>query len=114
VYDGHTETVSLELERKASIDDVTRVLAEFRGMPQEKGLPSAPPQPIVVTDEPDRPQPARDIWTEKGMATVVGRIRACSLLDVKLVLLGHNTVRGAAGAAILNAEAYIELGYFAP
>lgn len=114
VYDGHTETVSVELEAKASIEDITRALAEFRGMPQEKGLPSAPAHPIVVTDEQDRPQPTRDIWTENGMATVVGRIRRCSLFDVKLVLLGHNTVRGAAGAAILNAEAYIELGYFAP
>lgn len=114
VYDGHTETLSVELERKADISEVTDVLASFEGMPQKRKLPSAPEHPIVITDEEDRPQPARDIWRERGMATVIGRIRECSIFDIKMVLLGHNTIRGAAGAAILNAEAFIDLGYLSP
>jgi aspartate-semialdehyde dehydrogenase len=80
-------------------------------MPQERGLPTAPARPVIVTEEADRPQPARDIWVEGGMSTVVGRIRPCKVLDFRMVILGHNTVRGAAGAAILNAEAYQSLGY---
>ncbi len=111
VFDGHTETVSIKFKNKPTIDEVKRVLAEFRGIPQQKGLPSAPMHPIIVTDQPDHPQPARDIWLERGMATVVGRIRPCPIFDVKMVILGHNTVRGAAGAAILNGETYVELGY---
>lgn len=113
VYDGHTETVSVQLADKPSPTEVQAAFREFRGMPQERTLPSAPARPIVIAEEDDRPQPARDIWIEDGMATVIGRLRPCSLFDYKFVLLGHNTVRGAAGAAILNAEAYIELGYLA-
>lgn len=111
VFDGHTETVSFGLERPAPLEDVRTVLAEFRGMPQEKHLPSAPAQPVIVMEAPDRPQPARDIWAAQGMATLVGRLRPCPVLDYKMVILGHNTVRGAAGAAILNAEAYVKLGH---
>jgi aspartate-semialdehyde dehydrogenase len=111
VMDGHTETVSFELETPATLDDVRAVLTGFRGMPQERELPSAPPRPLILTDEPDRPQPARDVWHAAGMATVIGRLRPCPVLDYKMVILGHNTVRGAAGAAILNAEAYLALGY---
>ncbi len=80
-------------------------------MPQEKKLPSAPANPVIVFEEDNRPQPARDIWLEGGMATCVGRIRECPIGDIKMVVMGHNTVRGAAGAAILNAEAYVSLGY---
>lgn len=111
VFDGHMETVSIGLRNSASADDVRHCLESFTGLPQERGLPSAPRRPIVVRDEIDRPQPARDIWIENGMAAVVGRVRECPVLDVKMVVLGHNTVRGAAGAAILNAETYHALGY---
>ncbi len=111
VFDGHTETVSFKLRDSASLEQVRDALTSFRGMPQEAGLPSAPGQPVIVTDEPDRPQPARDVWVANGMATIVGRLRPCPVLDFKMVILGHNTVRGAAGAAILNAEAYVHLGY---
>ena len=111
VFDGHTETVSVKLRKSATIDQVRKVMAEFKGMPQDAKLPTAPTRPLVLMDQPDRPQPARDIWLEKGMATIVGRIRPCKVLDFKMVVLGHNTVRGAAGAAILNAEALVELGY---
>ena len=111
VFDGHLETVSMKFSSRVTPDDVARCLAEFRGMPQERKLPSAPERPIVVTAEKDRPQPARDIMIENGMATIVGRIRRCPVFDVKMVILGHNTIRGAAGAAVLNAEAYHALGY---
>lgn len=114
VFDGHTETVSVKFKRKPSVDEVRRSLSEFVGMPQERKLYSAPPRPIMVVDEDDRPQPARDIWIDGGMTTIVGRIRPCPVFDVKMVVLGHNTIRGAAGAAILNGEAYLELGYITP
>ncbi|TVQ40987.1 MAG: aspartate-semialdehyde dehydrogenase [Spirochaetaceae bacterium] len=111
VFDGHTETVSIRFDEPAAPEAVAKALREFRGPPQELGLHSAPSAPIVVTEQRDRPQPARDVWTGNGMVTVVGRIRRCSVFDVKMVLLGHNTVRGAAGAAILNAEALCAMGY---
>lgn len=111
VFDGHTETVSIKLREKAGPGEIAKVLASFRGYPQERHLPSAPDQPILVLSEPDRPQPARDVWKNKGMSALVGRIRKCSVLDIKMVVLGHNTVRGAAGAAILNAETFVDLGY---
>lgn len=113
VFDGHTEAVSFATDARASVADIRRVMEEFSGMPQERNLPSAPQHPIIVMDEPDRPQPARDVWVARGMATIVGRLRPCKVLDHKMIVLGHNTVRGAAGAAILNAEAYVELGYLA-
>ncbi|TVR67262.1 MAG: aspartate-semialdehyde dehydrogenase [Spirochaetaceae bacterium] len=111
VVDGHTETVSVKLGSPASLDEVRSALESFRGLPQELNLPSAPLQPLWVFDAPDRPQPARDLPVEKGMATLVGRLRECPVLDYRMVLLGHNTIRGAAGAAILNAEAMVALGY---
>jgi len=111
VVDGHTETLAIKFRDKPSVSDVKRVLAGFSGLPQERKLPFAPIHPIIVTEQQDHPQPARDIWLERGMATIVGRIRPCPILDMKMVILGHNTVRGAAGAAILNGETYVELGY---
>lgn len=113
VLDGHTETVSFKLSRPAGIEDVRAALDDFRGLPQHRGLPSAPERPILMLDAPDRPQPARDIWLEDGMATMVGRLRECPVLDYRMVVLGHNTVRGAAGASILNAETLVSEGYLA-
>ncbi len=110
VVDGHTETLSLGLKEKASPEEIRKVMSAFRGMPQKLQLPSAPPQPLLVMEEPDRPQPARDVWLENGMATLVGRVRPCPVLDIRMVVLGHNTVRGAAGAAVLNGEALYKLG----
>jgi len=104
VEDGHMECVSVELERKASPDEVARVLAQFRSLPQELRLPSAPDRPVIVTDERDRPQPRFDRDAGEGMSAVVGRIRECPVFDIRFVVLSHNTIRGAAGAAILNAE----------
>ena len=110
VVDGHTETLSIGLKQKASPEEIMKVMSAFRGMPQKFQLPSAPPQPLLIMEEPDRPQPARDVWLENGMATLVGRVRPCPVLDIRMVVLGHNTVRGAAGAAVLNGEALYKLG----
>ncbi|MCQ8892928.1 MAG: Asd/ArgC dimerization domain-containing protein, partial [Candidatus Methanosuratincola sp.] len=111
VLDGHTEAVFLETEKAATPDEVARCMADFASEPQRLRLPSAPERPIIVRDEPDRPQPRLDRLSgaperAKGMATVVGRIRRESALDngIKYVLLSHNTIRGAAGNAILIAE----------
>ncbi len=102
--DGHLETVSVELERKAPLDQVCQVLVQFTAEPQVLQLPTAPARPIVVRDEADRPQPRLDRDTERGMASVVGRLRECNVLDYRFVVLGHNTIRGAAGGTLLNAE----------
>jgi aspartate-semialdehyde dehydrogenase len=104
VVDGHTVVVSVEFERKPSQDDILRALVNYRGIPQERKLPSAPPRPIIYMEEADRPQPRRDAERERGMATFIGRLRECPVLDYKFVALSHNTIRGAAGAAVLNAE----------
>ena len=104
VEDGHMECVSLELEKKATPDEVAGVLARFSSLAQELKLPTAPAQPVIVTDERDRPQPRFDRDAGNGMSAVVGRIRECPVFDIRLVVLSHNTIRGAAGAAILNAE----------
>lgn len=102
--DGHTECVSVALRRPATPKQAADVLRTYRSLPQELRLPSAPDPCIVVRSEPDRPQTRLDRMAGNGMATVVGRIRPCPLLDLKFVLLGHNTVRGAAGGSVLNAE----------
>jgi aspartate-semialdehyde dehydrogenase len=111
VRHGHLETVNLKLRQRASPAEVVDVLRSFRGRPQELGLPSAPSQPIIVRDQPDRPQPALDRDVAAGMASIVGRVRECNLLDIRFVVLGHNTIRGAAGASILNAELLHADGY---
>jgi aspartate-semialdehyde dehydrogenase len=104
VVDGHTMTISVDLGQRAPLAEIRAALAGFAGRPQELGLPSAPAPPIVIMDEPARPQPRLDADRGDGMAVTVGRIRRCPVLHAKFVALGHNTVRGAAGAAVLNAE----------
>jgi len=104
VVDGHTESVFVTLGTDPGLDAVREALRSFRGLPQERGLPSAPAHPVLVLDADDRPQPRLDIGRERGMASIVGRVRACPLMGYKFIVLGHNTIRGAAGAAILNAE----------
>lgn len=104
VVDGHTETIAVSLEAAPSVADVIEALRSFRGRPQELNLPSAPDVPIEWLDAPDRPQPRLDADRGAGMTVTVGRVRACPVLGVKFVALGHNTIRGAAGAAVLNAE----------
>ncbi len=104
VVDGHTMAVSIELDQKPTEAEILGAMRGWRGIPQLKGLPSAPPCPVIYMEEQDRPQPRRDVERENGMAVFVGRLRKCPVLDYKFVALGHNTVRGAAGAAVLNAE----------
>jgi aspartate-semialdehyde dehydrogenase len=104
VQNGHTESISIGLEQKPSPDAIIEAWTSFRGRPQELDLPSAPRQPIVYLTQANRPQPILDVNRDGGMAVTVGRLRPCPLFDYKFVALGHNTIRGAAGAAILNAE----------
>jgi aspartate-semialdehyde dehydrogenase len=104
VLDGHTMTVSVSLDRRVSPAGIAAAMREWRGRPQELRLPSAPERPIEVIEDGFRPQPRLDADRGNGMTVSVGRIRECPVLGIKYVTLGHNTVRGAAGAAILNAE----------
>ena len=102
--DGHMVTASLEFTSRPDREELLAALAGFRGLPQERGLPSAPRRPIHLMTAPDRPQTRKDAGLERGMATAVGRVRECPVFHYKLVALSHNTLRGAAGAALLNAE----------
>jgi aspartate-semialdehyde dehydrogenase len=112
VVDGHLECVSLGLKKVASLDEVREALRTFEVDSELASLPTALRHPVVVLDEENRPQPRRDANAGNGMAAVVGRVRECPLLDVKLTLLSHNLVRGAAGAALLNAELLAARGFF--
>jgi aspartate-semialdehyde dehydrogenase len=102
--DGHLEAVSVELEREATPAEAAAALAAFRGETSAEGLPSGTTAPILVRVEPDRPQPRLDRDTGGGMTVVVGRVRRCPVLGLKLEVLSHNAVRGAAGGTLLNAE----------
>jgi len=104
VVDGHTLTVSVEFSSKPSIADLHHAYDNFQAIPQERTLPSAPPRPVIYMHESNRPQPRKDAERERGMAAFVGRLRICPVLGYKFVALAHNTIRGAAGAAVLNAE----------
>ena len=111
VLDGHTESVSVRLARPASQREVEDALRGFTSEPQRLGLPSAPSRPILLSPEPDRPQPRLDRNAGSGMAVVVGRVRPCPVQDWKFTVLSHNMVRGAAGAALLNAELLAAEGF---
>jgi aspartate-semialdehyde dehydrogenase len=104
VQNGHTASMSVGLEQRVTPEAIIDAWTAFRGRPQELGLPSAPPQPLVYLGEQNRPQPILDAGRDGGMGVTIGRLRPCPLADYKFVALGHNTIRGAAGAAILNAE----------
>jgi aspartate-semialdehyde dehydrogenase len=104
VHDGHTGSIAVSLDQRPDAGAIAAAWNEFRGRPQELELPSAPAHPIVYLSEENRPQPALDVNRGRGMTVSVGRLRRCTVLDYKFVALGHNTIRGAAGAAILNAE----------
>jgi len=117
VVDGHTECVSIKLGnklgREVKREDILAAWAEFKPLAR-LGLPFAPEQPIEWREQNDRPQPRLDRSRGKGMTVTVGRLRPCNLLDWKFVLLSHNTVRGAAGATILNAEMLASMGKLEP
>ncbi len=114
VVDGHMAAVRVKLARAAEPAELREAFASFTALPQELRLPSAPERPIVVRDEPDRPQPRLDRDAGGGMSISVGRIARDSVLGHRFVALSHNTIRGAAGAAILNAELLLAKGYLHP
>jgi aspartate-semialdehyde dehydrogenase len=111
VLEGHLECISVSLKKIACLKEVREALRNFEVSAELRSLPSAIRHPVVVLDGDDRPQPRRDVHVGNGMAAVVGRVRECPLLDIKLTLLSHNLVRGAAGAALLNAELLAARGF---
>jgi aspartate-semialdehyde dehydrogenase len=112
VIDGHLACVSLEFaSEKPSLDEIKEIWLAYRSVPQELELPSAPVHPILYREENNRPQPRKDRDADKGMAVTVGRLRGCNVFDCRFVGLSHNTVRGAAGGGILNAELLKAKGY---
>ena len=108
--DGHLESVFVKLESDPSIEEIKNAFTKFNGEPQKLKLPSAPVHTIVVRDEKNRPQPRFDREAGCGMSVVVGRIRKDPIMSIKYMCLGHNTVRGGAGAGILSAELYVAKG----
>lgn len=111
VEDGHTESVSVKLKKRVRPGEMVSAWNEFRGEPQELRLPSAPEKPVTYLGGSDRPQPRFDVDLGAGMTSSVGRLRTCGVLDWKFTVLSHNTIRGAAGAALLNAELLKARGY---
>jgi aspartate-semialdehyde dehydrogenase len=111
VEHGHTVCMSIGLDRPATPDEVSAAIAEWEGRNEARGLPSRPERPVVVTSDPSRPQPRRDVGAGNGMTVTVGRIRRDELLDIRLVAMGSNTIRGAAGGAVMNAELLLTQGY---
>ena len=116
VVDGHTACVSLEFSddirgKKPGMDEIKTIWAAYKGLPQEADFPTAPLNPIIYRDEDNRPQPRKDRDADKAMAVVIGRLRPCNVFDIRFVALSHNTVRGAAGGGILNAELLKHKGY---
>jgi aspartate-semialdehyde dehydrogenase len=112
IIDGHVACVSLEFaEKKPSIEEIKKIWVSFKALPQELDLPTAPKQPIIYREEENRPQPRKDRDLDKAMAVVVGRLRPCNVFDIRFTALSHNTVRGAAGGGILNAELLKHKGY---
>ncbi|MCB9362387.1 aspartate-semialdehyde dehydrogenase [Candidatus Woesearchaeota archaeon] len=112
VIDGHSACVSVRFEKRPTREQILEAWQDFRSYPQEHSLPFAPKQPIIYRDESDRPQPRLDRDADKGMAVTVGRLRECNVFDWRFTALSHNTVRGAAGGAILEAEVLYKKGYF--
>ena len=113
VIDGHTACISLEFGEKkpGSMEEIKKIWAVFKGLPQEADFPMAPSQPIIYREEENRPQPRKDRDADKAMAVVTGRLRPCNVFDIRFTALSHNTVRGAAGGGILNAELLRHKGY---
>jgi aspartate-semialdehyde dehydrogenase len=111
VPEGHMVCLSVELVQPGTIEEVSRVIANYQAPEISRSLPSAPKLVIQLKDEPDRPQPRLDIMAGAGMTTVVGRLRPDPIFDYKVVILSHNTIRGAAGGSIYNAELLVKQGF---
>jgi aspartate-semialdehyde dehydrogenase len=110
VENGHTVNLSVDFERKVTAAQAVEAIRAWRGDASARGLPSSPELPLAFTDLPDRPQPRRDVDAGNGMTVTAGRVREDPLFAVKLVAMGHNTIRGAAGASVLNAELLVATG----
>lgn len=110
VENGHTVCLSVEFDRRPSVDDALGVLRGWTGAPEVRGLPSAPAVPLHLFESDDRPQPRRDVMRGRGMTVSVGRVRVDPLFHLKFIAMGHNTIRGAAGGSILNAELLVATG----
>jgi aspartate-semialdehyde dehydrogenase len=113
VRDGHTLSIAAKFEKAPTVDEALQVLENFRGPDITKTLPSAPANPTLVRREIDRPQPRRDRNANNGMSVTIGRVRPCPLLDLRMVSVVHNTLRGAASGSILNAELLVAEGLVA-
>ena len=113
VINGHTESIAVALDARPSVDDIREAFRQFSGPPQRHRLPTAPEHPLVYLSEQNRPQPRLDVDRDGGMTVTIGRLRPCPVLGYKFFALGHNTVRGAAGAAVLNAELLVAEGVLA-
>jgi aspartate-semialdehyde dehydrogenase len=111
VSDGHTVCLTVEFQHRASADDVSAVLSSYSASATARDLPSAPRPPILVRSEENRPQPRFDRMTGAGMTTVVGRVRMDNIYDTRMVVLSHNTIRGAAGGSLYNAELLAAQGF---
>jgi aspartate-semialdehyde dehydrogenase len=113
VIDGHSACISLEFidKKPSSMEEIKAIWAAYKGLPQEADFPLAPKQPIIYREEVNRPQPRKDRDADKAMAVVIGRLRPCNVFDIRFFALSHNTVRGAAGGGILNAELLKHKGY---
>ena len=111
VVDGHSICLSMGFRKKPSVEAAIEALAGFRSLGGGRDLPSAPDHPVLVSSEPDRPQPRRDRDAEGGMVVTVGRVRPCPILDLRIFSVVHNTLRGAAKGSILNAELLVSRGY---
>jgi aspartate-semialdehyde dehydrogenase len=111
VEHGHTAYMSVKLASKVTPEVAMETMRSWKGAVSDLSLPSAPANPVIVTLERDRPQPRRDVNVGKGMSVVVGRVRKDPILDLRLVAMGHNTIRGAAGASVLNAELMLARGF---
>jgi len=110
VENGHTVCLSMSFDKKPSVAEAVAAIRDWRGEAGARGLPSAPELPLRYRDEPDRPQPRRDAMDGRGMTVSVGRMREDAILQLRMVAMGHNTIRGAAGGSILNAEVLVKSG----
>jgi aspartate-semialdehyde dehydrogenase len=110
VEHGHTVVMSAKFRQKPTVSEAVAVIRAWKGEIAELNLPSAPRQPLVLAEQPDRPQPRRDVQAGNGMTVTVGRVREDAIFHLKLVAMGHNTIRGAAGSAVLNAETLVATG----
>ncbi len=111
VIDGHTALLSIQSQRGVTSESANEIFAQWQAPAIVRSLPSAPAQPLVIHTHPERPQPRRDRELGNGMAVSIGRIRSCPINELRMVVLSHNTIRGAAGGAILNAELLVAAGY---